>query len=323
MTLVFMFPGQSSRYPGMLDKIAALDPRAGDLLHAASDILRRDLTVHYRKDNALAYTRNRDVQLGVFLANQMFLTAVEGAGVRAPVSLGLSLGEYNHLVHIGALSFRAALLLVDQRGQAYDDGPRGSMASVFPISLEELNGVAARARGHGVVEVTNLNSPKQQVLSGASAAIAEALRILDADFYVTAAIIERQVPMHSSLFEPVGTRFRAHLEQVAFERPRLPYLPNRLGRVLEEPDRAAFVDLLSTHVHRPVLWRDSIDHVVERWPDAVFLEVGPMAVLSNLLDRKWHRNKKLHTDSADDTELHFRRVIEELRSFPSAESSER
>ena len=29
MTLVFMFPGQSSRYPGMLDKLVRLHPRAG------------------------------------------------------------------------------------------------------------------------------------------------------------------------------------------------------------------------------------------------------------------------------------------------------
>ncbi len=318
MTLVFQFPGQSSRYPGMLEKIAGLDPRAAHLLEAASDILKRDLASHYRKENPEAYARNRDVQIAVFLANQMFLAALEGAGVRADLSLGLSLGEYSHLVHIGALPFRAALLAVDQRGQAYDDGPRGSMASVFPIALEELEAIARRARSHGVVEVTNLNSPKQQVLSGETKAVEEALRILEAEQYVNAVIIERQVPMHSSLFAPVGERFRAYLEGVSFERPRLPYLPNRLGRLLHDPDPATFVSLLSTHVHQPVLWRQSIDHVVELHPDAVFVEVGPMAVLTNLLDRKWHAVKKLKTDSSDDTATHLQGVIAELRDLTRA-----
>jgi [acyl-carrier-protein] S-malonyltransferase len=314
MTLVFQFPGQSSRYPGMIEKIARLDARAADLLQAASDILHRDLAAHYRKENEAAYARNRDVQIGVFLANQMFLAIVEGAGVKAPLSLGLSLGEYSHLVHIGALSFRAALLAVDRRGQAYDEGPRGSMASVFPIAFEELEEVARRARSHGVVEVTNLNSPKQQVLSGETAAVEEALRILEAEHYVNAVIIERQVPMHSSLFAPVGERFRSYLTEVPFERPRHPYLPNRLGRLLQDPDPATFISLLSTHVHQPVLWRQSIDHVIELHPDAVFLEVGPMAVLTNLLDRKWHAVKKLKTDSSDDTAPHLLAVIDELRA---------
>jgi hypothetical protein len=36
-----------------------------------------------------------------------------------------------------------------------------------------------------------------------------------------------------------------------------------------------------------------------RYPDARFVEVGPGAVLFNLLQRRWHANPRYRTDAAD------------------------
>ena len=314
MTLVYMFPGQSSRYPGMLSKLAGLNPVCRDLLQEASDILGRDLAAHYCDDNPSVFQRNEDVQIGVFLANHMFLQLLAEAEITADLSLGLSLGEYNHLVHIGALEFAPALRLVQQRGQAYDDGPRGSMASVFPISAEELSEVAARVADVGVLEVTNLNSPRQQVLSGETAALEAALALLDEEFYVHSVIIERKVPMHCSIFKPAGEALRLHLEAAPFATPRLTYMPNLYGAPLAVPTPAHFVDTLSRHVHSPVLWRKSIEYVLEQHPQAMFLEVGPLSVLFNLLDKKWNRAwRKLHTDSVERTDEHLQLTIAQVR----------
>ena len=315
MNVVYMFPGQSSRYPGMLSKLSALEPRNGQLLQSASELLGRDLGRHYREDNADAYGCNRDVQIGVFLANHMFLQILEAAGVQAVASLGLSLGEWNHLVHIGALSFQDALLCVEQRGQAYDAGPRGVMVSVFSISLEDAEQVVARAQAKGLCEVVNLNSPRQQVISGETAAVEEAMRLCEDELGVQAVLIEQQVPMHSSLFAPVGERLGRYLANVKFAKPRLPYVPNRLAELVAAPTQEQFVDLLTTHVHRPVLWARSIDLVVQTYPNPVLCEVGPKAVLFNLLDRKWHREvQKLHTDSNKDARAHLDEVIGRLQS---------
>ncbi len=313
MTTVFMFPGQNSRYPGMLPKLAGLHPRNGELLAEACGILNRDLFTHYRADNKDAYSNNRDVQLGVFLANHMFLRIMEDSGVRADLSCGLSLGEWNHLVHIGALSFEDALRTVEQRGMAYDRGPRGAMASIFPLELEELQAVVERANCTGLVEVVNLNAPRQNVVAGEVSAVDETIRILDEEFFCEAVFIDRQLPMHSSLFEPVGREFSEVLRKLTFHTPRIPYLPNRTGELLFSPDKDTFVELLTSHVYRPTLWRKSIDTIVDRHPDATFVEVGPKAVLHNMLDKKWHRKPRLHTDSAEVTAEHLRSVIDNLR----------
>jgi len=313
MTLVFMFPGQNSRYPGMLPKLAELDRCNRHVLDWASYILDRDLYEHYRADNPDAYATNRDVQLSVFLANHMFMQVIEASGVSAALSLGLSLGEWNHLVHIRAVSFESALLAVQQRGMLYDQGPRGCMASVFPIELEELEAVVARARAAGVVEVVNLNTPRQHVIAGEHAAVKEALRILEEESFVQAVMIDRELPMHSSLFEPVGRAFRQHLEQMEFFRPVRPYVPNRLGELVTDPDPATFVELLSTHVCSRTYWRKSIDRIAELHPDAFFLEVGPKKILHNMLDKKWRRNEKLFVDGGDVPLEHLATVIESLR----------
>jgi [acyl-carrier-protein] S-malonyltransferase len=297
----------------MLPKLAGLHPRNGEVLAEACGILDRDLFAHYRADNEDAYTTNRDVQLGVFLANHMFLQILEDSGVQADLSCGLSLGEWNHLVHIGALSFQDALRTVELRGLAYDRGPRGAMASIFPLHVEELQEVVDRAKRTGLVEVVNLNSPRQNVVAGELSAVDETMRILDEEFFCDAVLIDRQLPMHSSLFEPVGREFRRVLETLDFQKPRIPYLPNRTGEIHHDPDVDTFVELLSTHVYRPTLWRKSIDTIVDSHPDATFVEVGPKAVLHNMLDSKWHQKPKLHTDSADVTEDHLRRVIASLR----------
>jgi [acyl-carrier-protein] S-malonyltransferase len=312
--LVFMFPGQSSRYPGMIERCVELHPGNADLLRWASELLGRDLEAHYSVEaGEAAYARNVDVQVGVFLANHMFLSALEARGVSAELSLGLSLGEWNHLVHIGALSFEDALRAVEQRGHCYDQGPRGWMAAIQPITAEDLEDVVTEVRALGVLEIVNLNSPRQHVIAGERAAVEAAVERAEEDYYAQAHIIDRSVPMHSSLFRTVGEQFRDTLEQLQFLAPRRPYLPNRLGQLVPEPSRADLIELLATHVHAPVLWRASLDHLVERHPDAVFVEVGPMAVLHNLIHRKWLPNRKYRTDSRDELDEHFEALVDELQ----------
>jgi [acyl-carrier-protein] S-malonyltransferase len=319
MKLVFMFPGQSSLYPTMVEKLVDLRAENGKLLQAASDYLGRDLQAHYRSTNEAIFSRNQDIQIGVFLANHMFLQILQDAGVNADLSLGLSLGEYNHLLHIGAFDFATAVKLVEKRGIAYDNGPRGAMASIFPMELEELQEVVDQTKSFGILEIVNLNSPRQQVLSGERKALDEALRILEEEHYCNATIIEENVPMHCSTFKPAGESLGQALGDVEFTVPRLPYFPNRLGAITPNPDKDLFVDLLSTHVYHPVLWRKSIDHIVEQWPESVFVEVGPKSVLYNLLDRKWHKVRKFRSDSLEDTAAHLKQLADDLRGIQNPE----
>lgn len=310
MTLVFMFPGQSSRDRRMLERAVGLSAEAPRLIEEASDLVGLDLFARSRADDA--FRTNREVQLIVFVASHLHLVALRERGIDTPLSLGLSLGEYNHLVHVGALRFADAVRLVDARGRAYDAGPEGAMLAAFPIELADLAEAIERARAHGVLEVANLNSPTQHVLAGERAAIDAAARILEDELFVEAVRIDDRVPMHSSIFRPAADAFRPALEAAAIRPPLHPYLPNVLGHRLDAPSADTIRELLHRHVHQPVQWRKSIEHVVANQPDAVFVEVGPRAVLYGLLSRRWLSNARFKTDADVEPHRALSLTVEEL-----------
>jgi [acyl-carrier-protein] S-malonyltransferase len=301
MSTVFLFPGQSSRYPEMFDRLAERAPvETREVLGVASEIVRRDLARQFQSTNTEMFAENQDVQLGVFLANHIHLLVAEREGIRAERSVGLSLGELNHLVHIGALDFPEALRLVRHRGAAYDHGPPGAMVSVFPLPLEQLEAIVevVRPLGLGVIEIANLNSPMQHVLSGDAPALAAAAELLGREG-VECVVIERNIAMHSSLFRGVADALAPTFAGAAFKAPSLPYLPNVLGQFEDDPSPQRIARHLTSHVWSPVLFRQSIELLLAEDPDAAFVEVGPRSVLFNLLSRKWMNNRRFKTDTPD------------------------
>ena len=299
MNRVFMFPGQSSRYPEMIERIVEAYPPARSVVEQACETLGRNLFDMYQS-GAMSFERNRDVQVGVFLTSHLYMMALHDNDVDAGMSLGLSLGEYNHLVHIGAIDFEDALRLVDARGRVYDEGPAGVMAALFPIDLEEVNDVLNRASHAGCVQIANHNTPSQFVIAGESAAVQAAIEIAQDEFSIDPVIIEKQIPMHTSVFRCVADALLPHLQAAPFHLPTRPYVSNVLGAIVTDPQPKRIVELLAQHVYSPVLWRQAIDDVVSRWPDAVFVEVGPRGVLYNMLQKRWHSNLKFKTDVTED-----------------------
>lgn len=313
MSLVFLFPGQSSRYSEMLTRACQMAPRDADLVcEEASDALGEDVLERLRAEQPISFETNTNVQLSVFLTSQIHLSALERAGVRASRSLGLSLGEYSHLVHAGVLGRSDAFRLIVERGRAYDEGPRGAMASVFPLSEEVLREQLARAAAEGPIELTGYNSPTQFVVSGDERALRALEALLDEQEPGSAFVwIERSVPMHASFFRPAAERFLPALEAARFGAARMPYLPNVLGQSVLEPTRETYVDLLYRHVFSPVLFRQSIEHVLAVEPDSIFVEVGPRAVLSGLLRR--FRGAPCHkTDGQGEPRAALEGLLEEL-----------
>jgi [acyl-carrier-protein] S-malonyltransferase len=311
--IVFMFPGQSSRYPELLKKLLDQGPENRAIVQDAADVLGRDLERDFSPANPGIFDRNQDIQVGVFLANYIHASMLRIRGIEPDFSLGLSLGEYNHLVDIGALSFEAGLRLVAIRGAHYDQGPEGAMAAVGPIRLDDLNAVIQQARRVGPVEIAVENSPTHHVIGGSKTAVEAVLDVLENEHFVHGSMIDDRIPMHTSLFSGVAEQFRPHLERAQWQPVHRPYLPNTAAQLIPEPSGPVFVEQLAGQVYRPVKWRQSIETIVNFCPDAVFVEVGPRAVLFNLLQSRWIKNRKFKSDGAALNELDVDAVVAGLR----------
>jgi [acyl-carrier-protein] S-malonyltransferase len=272
---VFMFAGQSSRDPSMIEDAVRLAPRSNRAwLREASTVLGRNLVDHFRSDNPNIFATQRDIMLGVFLTNHLHLLALEASGTSADVSLGFSIGEYNHLVHIGALDFVEALRVVDALGAAADAGPDGAMAVVSSVGLSELRSVVQRANGFGTLEIGAYSAPHEYLLSGEVRAVEAALTILEAEQRVLGTVINARSPMHSKRFWRVVPRVLPWLQKVRWSPIRQPYLPNVAARFISRPTPGDLIYLLTLHLWRPVRWQQSIDFVHDRYPGANFLHVG-------------------------------------------------
>ncbi|MEZ4433238.1 MAG: ACP S-malonyltransferase [bacterium] len=282
-TPIVLFPGQSAYHPDMLRVAVERAPAlASPLVEEAAEAIGFDLAA------AVATTErpdNRLVQLGVFVANHLHLAALRAAGVPPGLGAGMSLGEYNHLVDIGALDFSAALALVDARGRLYDAGPAGVMIALFPVEAAVVEEAIAAL---GVpVTISNHNSPQQQVIAGPADAVAQVARLLDERDFVDARLIEARLPMHGPHFAPVAPRLEAVLRAVSWRRPTRPYVANVLGGPVDDPTPDVICRLLTAHVCQPVRWRQSIEWLAAQAPEPVFIEVGPGRALANLMRRPW------------------------------------
>ncbi len=310
-----MFPGQSSASTRAIQRAMAAHPAAGGVADAARRVLgtRAD---RYLSPAGVPLESNRDVQVSVFLATQMYLAALEDEGVSGDRSLGLSLGEYSHLVHIGALDRDDALALVDERGRCYDDAPQGVMVTVLAVDHDTVAGVVAEAQVHGPIVISNYNAPTQHVIAGADAAVTWAATQLENEHGAHTTVIERRVPMHSPLMEPVAQRFRAVLAEAAWQPPRRPYHPNVLGRPIGHASPQMLMDHLARHVSEPVRWQTSIDTLATECASATFVAVGPGGVLHNMLGRGWRSLTRARVDGPEEPgpAAHFNATVEALRA---------
>lgn len=316
MTKVFLFPGQSSAHPDMLVRARQVHAAADDVAARAEDVLGAAAAERYLGGAGTALETNHDVQLSVFLATQMYLHALRAEGLDGAASLGLSLGEYSHLVHIGALAFEDALALVNTRGACYDRAPQGVMVTVLGVDRDTVEGVVGTAAARGCVVVSNYNATTQHVIAGHDEAVAWAVTALEDGHGAHTTTIERRVPMHSPLMTGVAAAFRPALVNAPWTTPRADYLPNVTARPLAAATPAAFVSHLADHVSAPVRWDASIDVAAARHPDATFVEVGPGRVVHNMLGRGWKRLARAATDAPDGVapRAHFAALVEALHA---------
>lgn len=288
--LIFVFPGQSSRDAAMFERLASVDAAcAARVQNAFSEKNGRAFDA--------AFASNFEIQLAVFETTQAWLSLAREAGLQEQASAGLSLGEYSHLVAIGALSTDAARDLVAARGRCYDAGPSGMMAAVFPLALDELEKLCTSVREEfadaQAVAVANINSPTQNVIAGSAAAVERVLNLAEEQYFVSGQIIEQRIPMHVPRFKPASEALAPALQATAWQTPHADYWPNVDAQAVSAAQPADLIERLTRHVWQPVLWRATMDAMRARYTEPVFVEVGPLQVLARMMSRKWIDPKRV------------------------------
>lgn len=304
--LVFVFPGQGSQSVGMGRELAGTYATAAAIYRAAGEELGMDVEKLSFEGPAERLARTENAQLALFV-NSMAVHAVlsEEKSIEADIVTGHSLGEYSALVACGALGFAEGVRLVATRGQAMSKATAerpGAMAAVLGLEDKRVEAICSAA---GEVWPVNYNSPGQLVISGEKASVERAM--LQAEKAGAKKTVRLAVngSFHSPMMRPAAGLMKERLEQVEFRDPSPPFFSSIS---CEYEGSAGLRDLLVRQIVSPVLWRQTIERLIEDGADR-FLEVGNGKVLSGLIRRI---NREVVAVNASDPES-LEKAVEALR----------
>jgi acyl transferase domain-containing protein/NADP-dependent 3-hydroxy acid dehydrogenase YdfG len=291
--LAFLFPGQGSQYVGMgaalamaeeearqvWDAVAGMDPGGRRLPEVVFP--RPAFSDLEREAQQRELTATEWAQPAIGTMSLALLRVLESVGVEADCAAGHSFGEVTALVAAGAIDRAALVPIARRRGELMREAASlpGAMLAVMH-GIEEVQQVLAQSPAD--VVVANHNHPTQVVLSGSRDGIERAESLLRARRIGT-----RRLPVaaafHSPLVSSCSAPFRAFLQGVGVRAPRIDvYSSAEAAPYPHDPD--AMRDRLAEQVARPVRFVEQIEAMWARGV-RVFLEVGPGAVLTDLVDR--------------------------------------
>jgi [acyl-carrier-protein] S-malonyltransferase len=269
--ILYVFPGQGSQYRGMGSDLVEAFPVAKEIYERASAVVGYDMTELSFRDPRDEINKTRFTQPALLTHEIACLESFRSlVGDRAQPALGAghSLGEYSALVMAGALTFEAALKLVQRRGELMSEFGRGGMLA----TTLELADAQVLADKH-FCGIGGCNLPDQTVVAGESADLdALAAEMAERHPGKRGVRLNTEGAFHTYLMVGAAQEFRKVLEQTEFDALRVATLSNYTGK-LHESSSNAIRSRLFFQLFNPVKWVSCINAAIDAGIDTV-IEFG-------------------------------------------------
>ena len=307
--IAFLFPGQGAQYINMGKSLYENINECKEIFDKGEEILEmpiKDIIFDGSEETLKSTKYNQPAILLTSLACQK---ALELEGIEADYVAGLSLGEYSGLVYSGVVSFEDGVKLVKSRATIMDEGIEegvGSMAAVMKLNKEKVNTLLEEASKFGVVEAANYNCPGQVVITGEVDAIRESVSIAK-NLGGLCIPLKVSGPFHSSLYEEASFKYYESIKDVEINEPKKVMYSNVLGKPYSKQDDIR--DLLRKQIMSPVLFEDSINHMLDQGIDT-FIELGPGKTLSGFVKKI---DKKANVYNIEDLDT-LKSTVEKIKS---------
>jgi [acyl-carrier-protein] S-malonyltransferase len=261
-------------------------PAAREVFLAADAAVNAPLSQLCFNGPAEELTRTHNAQPAL-LAHGAAVWAVvrDAVGNKVVAAAGHSLGEFTAYHAADALPLSEAVKLVRRRGELMlEAGERrpGAMAAILgnpSVPIETICEQATTQPGGGLAVPANFNAPGQVVISGEVAGVERAMALAKE---AGAKPIRLNVSgaFHSPLMEEAAAGLQKAIDLARLANPRFPVYANVNAQPVT--DAALARALLVQQLTSPVQWARELEHIAALHPDALYVEMGPGAVLKGL-----------------------------------------
>ena len=286
MKVAFVFPGQGSQSPRMLDGFKN-NKVVKNTIEEASDVLGKDLSKIIdgeHKDLLNSTVNTQPIILAVSFA--IWRVFLDRNGPLPNLIAGHSLGEYTALAVSGVMNFEQALKLVSFRANSMQNAvPEGvgGMAAIIGLDAGTVKRICNEcSTSIHKVEPANINANDQIVVSGQNEII-DKVCVSAKQFGARRAVkLSVSAPFHSSLMAPAAKQLEGRLKNEKFLLPKITVINNVDVDFLKSIDQIK--TSLSKQAMAPVRWKET----VEKFRDnqiKIICECGPGKVLTGLTKR--------------------------------------
>jgi [acyl-carrier-protein] S-malonyltransferase len=282
--IALLFAGQGAQAVGMGKDLAAKYPAAAELFAQADQILGYSLSKIAFEGPDEELTQTKHCQPALFVHGLATLAALRAEIGEFPVhaAAGLSLGEFTAHAAAGTFDFATGVKLVAERGlfmQEACEQTSGGMAAMIGADESTVRALASETD----VDVANLNSPGQIVVSGEASKIALAVSLAKEHGIRLAKTLNVVGAYHSRLMNSAFLKLGEELQKTPLATPRFPVICNVDAAPVREEDEIR--SSLQDQVTGTVRWTETIEYLVDEEKCDLFLELGPGGVLAGLLNR--------------------------------------
>jgi [acyl-carrier-protein] S-malonyltransferase len=302
----YVFPGQGSQYVGMGKDIYNKYDFVKELFHTGNKILGYNITDLMFDGSKKELKKTIYCQPAMFLTNLAYfkvLTKIKK--IPCSLTLGHSIGEYSALVASGVLSLEDGIKLVKRRAELMtecipSEQKKHYMAAVLTHNTNLIDLVKeacdtyslSKDVGKGIVQIANINSPYQIIISGNHNAVTEVSENLKSKnlkiFYLNV-----EGPFHSELMRPAAEGMEKTFEEflknkdIEIKTPKISYIANYTSDLIFKPNKIK--ESLINQICGTVRWEESLERAIGRGFKN-FVECGPKNVQTKILIKDY-KNK--------------------------------